>query len=281
MNTIKLPDGRNLGFAEYGRSNGSPVLFCHATPGSRLTISQKMSREAEALGVRLIAPDRPGYGLSDPKADRSFVEWPEDVSALMEKLCIDRLAILGYSMGSPYALACAHAMPERVSGVALVGGLAPNLFDSAVTAYFSPGSNALFTLGRDNPPQLLETLKILAPDGASLLAAMAAGLPEPDKALLAQAEISAAFLRDCDETLRQGQEAAATDFVLTAHDWGFDLGAIQTPVHIWNGLEDLNAPPAMAKYFEAKLPHNNIHLLSEEGHLCLLPHWKEILGNLA
>ncbi len=184
-------------------------------------------------------------------------------------------------MGSPYALAYAHTMPEKISGVALVGGLAPNLFDSAVTATFSPGSNALFTLARDNPPQLLETLKVLAPDGASLLAAMAAGLPEPDQALLAQAEISAAFLRDCDETLRQGQEAAATDFVLAAHDWGFDLGAIQAPVHIWNGLEDLNAPPAMAEYLAANLPNYKIRLLPSEGHLCLFAHWKEILGNVA
>lgn len=280
MKRITLPDGRNLGFAQYGRSNGIPVLYCHGMPGSRLTISDEMSRLAEELGVWLIAPDRPGYGLSDPKPGRSFVDWPEDVSALMNNLRIDRFGVLGHSMGAPYALACAHAMPETVSGICLVGGLAPNLFDPAVTAILAPGSNALLALARDNPPQLLETLKAVAPDGASLLAAMAAGLPEPDKALLAQAEISAIFLRDCDETLRQGQDAAATDFVLATRDWGFDLGKIQTPVHIRNGLEDLNVPPAMAEYLAARLPRNTLHLLPGEGHLCLFAHWEEILGKV-
>jgi len=64
---ITLPDGRNLAFAEYGRANGEPVLFCHPAPGSRLHVSEDMSRVADEMGIWLIVPDRPGYGLSDVK----------------------------------------------------------------------------------------------------------------------------------------------------------------------------------------------------------------------
>lgn len=279
--TIPLPDGRKLGFAEYGRPKGSPVLFCHGTPGSRLTITEEMSRLADAMDIWLIVPDRPGYGESDPKPNRRFIDWPEDVSVLLKKLKINRFRALGYSMGSPYALACAYMMPESVSGVSLVGGIAPNLFDPEVIATISPTSNALFTMARDNPSLLIETLKTLAPDGDSLLAAMAGGFPATDKVLLAQAQITSTFLRDSIETLRQGHDEAATDFVLTANSWGFDLKAIQAPTHIWNGMEDLNVPPAMARHLASNLPRNKIRLLPGEGHLCLFTHWEEILGDIS
>lgn len=275
-----LPDGCNISFAEYGRRDGSPVLFCHGTPGSHLTISEEMSRAAYALNVRLIVPDRPGYGLSSPKQNRRFIDWPEDVSVLLKKLGVDRFSVLGYSMGSPYALACAYAMPEIVSGVSLIGGVAPNLFDQDVSAAISPTSHALFTLARDNPSQLIETLKTLAPDGYSLLAAIAGGLPAPDKALLAQPQIASAFLCDCVETLRQGHDAAAADFILAANAWGFELKTIQAHVEIWCGLEDLNVPSAMAKYLASNLPHSKIRLLPDEGHLCLFEHWEEILKGI-
>lgn len=278
--TITLPDGRNLGFAEFGRKQGSPMLFCHGAPGSRLTLSEAMSRVADTLNIRLIVPDRPGYGQSDPRPDRRILDWPDEVSFLLNKLEIDRFRVLAYSMGAPYALACAHAMPERVDGVTLVGGLAPNLFDPAVSATLSPASNALFAMARDTPAQFIETLKTLAPDGQGLFAALAGGFPPADQALLAQAQIAATFLRDCVETLRQGHAAAASDFILAAQAWGFELAAIQAPVQIWNGLEDLNAPPAMALYLAANLPRHKIRLLPGEGHLCLFSRWEEILGGM-
>jgi hypothetical protein len=70
--------------------------------------------------------------------------------------------------------------------------------------------------------------------------------PAPDKALLAQPQIASAYRRDSVETLCQGHDAASTDFILAAKDWNFDLEEIRAPVHIWNGEEDINAPPAMA-----------------------------------
>ncbi len=60
---IELEDGRELAFAELGDSDGTPVLGFHGTPGSRsqMALLDEPAREA---GIRLIAPDRPGYGAS-------------------------------------------------------------------------------------------------------------------------------------------------------------------------------------------------------------------------
>ena len=61
--TIRLPDGRALGFAEYGDPNGAPLFFFHGLWASRLTYHPD-DQIARSLGVRLITVDRPGIGLS-------------------------------------------------------------------------------------------------------------------------------------------------------------------------------------------------------------------------
>lgn len=280
MTIIKLPDGRRLSYAEYGDQHGKLVLFCHGIPGSRLQMTKDMAQTAHAMGLRLVVPDRPGYGLSDPKPGRKLLDWPQDVSVLINALGAEQFWVVGFSLGAAYSLACTWAMPERVTGVSLVGGIAPNMFDPQVISAMSPTNNAIFALGRDNPACLHDTLQTLAPDADTLFAALLESFSAPDKALLAQLQIASAYRRDSVETLCQGHDAASTDFILAVKDWNFDLEEIHAPVHVWNGEEDLNAPPAMAEYMATRLPHSRIHLLPGEGHLCLFSHWEEILGEI-
>lgn len=109
---VLLPDGRRLGYAEYGDSGGSPVFFLHGQPGSRLGRHHDESI-ATGLGARIVAVDRPGYGLSDYQSGRRLVDWPADVVALAEALNLGRFAVASVSNGGPYALACAALVPER------------------------------------------------------------------------------------------------------------------------------------------------------------------------
>ena len=61
---MRLADGRRIGYAEYGDPQGASVLAIHGTPGSRFmfALTDKAARER---GLRIFAPERPGYGLSD------------------------------------------------------------------------------------------------------------------------------------------------------------------------------------------------------------------------
>ena len=63
---LRLADGRQLAWAEWGDPRGSPVVFLHPSPGSRM-LCPDVHATARA-GVRLITVDRPGYGGSDPVA---------------------------------------------------------------------------------------------------------------------------------------------------------------------------------------------------------------------
>jgi pimeloyl-ACP methyl ester carboxylesterase len=69
--TLRLRDGRLLGYARYGDPNGTPVFYFHGFPGSRLE-ARLADAVASRNGVRVIALDRPGSGLSDFKPARTI-----------------------------------------------------------------------------------------------------------------------------------------------------------------------------------------------------------------
>src|SRR2546428_4321390 len=101
--TITLLDGRTLGYALYGPSNGRPVLYFHGTPSSRLEllILNRYGIDAELLlqqaKLRCIAIDRPGMGLSDYNDKASFLLFSDDVKQLLHSLQIKNCSLLCWS----------------------------------------------------------------------------------------------------------------------------------------------------------------------------------------
>ena len=61
-----------------------------------------------------MAPNRAGYGLSDPLKDRSIDDLVSDLELLTEHLGIHRFHLLGYSLGGFLALHCASRLGDRV-----------------------------------------------------------------------------------------------------------------------------------------------------------------------
>lgn len=122
----ELRDGRLLAWCEYGRPDGIPVFYFHGIPGSR--IDNRVTADAiTAAGLRLIAPDRPGFGRSSlGSGRRSYSEWVDDIESLAELLGIERFAVVAYSAGGPYALAAGVAFSDRITHLAIVSGVAPS-----------------------------------------------------------------------------------------------------------------------------------------------------------
>src|ERR671933_2362887 len=110
--TIGLRDGRNLAYAEWGDPGGLPVLGCHGSPSSRLERHVEDPADYRRWGIRLVVPDRPGFGRSDSQPGRRVVDWPADVAVLLDALGVDRFAVLSLSGGAAYALACAAEFGE-------------------------------------------------------------------------------------------------------------------------------------------------------------------------
>ena len=109
----------SLAWSAYGDPLGAPVLYFHGTPGSRME-ARMLAPEARRNGLRVLAVDRPGLGYSDPDPEHTIVGWPRLVADFADQFGLDRFGLVGWSGGGPYALACVAALPERVTGVALL-----------------------------------------------------------------------------------------------------------------------------------------------------------------
>ena len=122
---VRLPDGRHVAIASHGDPQGRPLFLFHGTPGSRLGLHY-VDGPAKRRGVRVVCPDRPGVGRSDPHPERTIPFYAADVGALADALGFERFAVLGYSGGAPYALACGARLPERISAVGTTAGAGPH-----------------------------------------------------------------------------------------------------------------------------------------------------------
>ena len=149
---IKLKDGRNLGFAEIGDSDGIPLIHFHGFPASRLE-ARLLSEMIIGMKIRFISVDRPGMGLSDFKKKRQLLDWPSDVVELADQLSIDKFAVEGVSGGAPYSIACAYKIPERLTACGIICGLGPltteikNLISiSPLTVFIARRMNWIFKL---------------------------------------------------------------------------------------------------------------------------------------
>lgn len=268
---LTLPDGRRLGYVELGPARGASIFYCHGFPASRL--EARLVEAASLRGsVRIIAADRPGYGLSDFRPGRRIADWPADVKALADTLGLGRFAVLGVSGGAPYAVACAALLPDRISAAGIVGGLGTldrdeelaqfNAFArfSIVLARHAPALSRLFNralapLLRDNPHW---TLKLLASE-----------LPPPDREVLSDSSVFAAIADSLREAFRQGGRGVALDLILYARPWDIAPESIRVPFHVWHAEQDTTVPVTMGKRLAATIPGCRARYYADEGHFSL------------
>jgi pimeloyl-ACP methyl ester carboxylesterase len=280
---LTLQNGRRLAYAEYGDLQGKPLFFFHGMPGSRLE-GELAATSAKKLGVRVIATDRPGYGLSDFQPRRTFLDWPPDVVALADALAIDRFAVAGVSGGGPYVAACALKIPERLTAAGIIAGV--SRFDVPdATVGMSRQNRFLFGLARRIPWLARPPMALMGFAARHFtdrfMSTMVRSLPAPDQAALADPQMQAIFKKDSVEAFRSGSRGAAWELVMYARPWGFRLEEITMPVYLWQGELDKNVPPSMGRYQAHAIPNCRATFYPGEGHISLVVnHVEEIHGAL-
>lgn len=280
---LRLPDGRRLGYAEFGDPNGVPCFFFHGIPGSRLEAAFT-DELAARHGIRVIGIDRPGMGLSDFVLGRRFLDWPPNVTALADALGIERFAVAGVSGGAAYVAACALAIPERLSAAAIVSGMGPQDTPGAKHD-MRPSRRLLLAVGRRTPRLMAAIIapftRRAARDPQRYLDEMAPVMAEADRAVLALPKVRETFLTNYTESFRQGGAGMALDVALYTHPWGFRLQDITADVHIWHGADDRNVPVAFGRGLASAIPHCQARFYPNEGHLMAITRMPEILEALA
>lgn len=279
--SITLRDGRRLSYADYGDPEGRPIFFFHGFPGSRYD-GEHAGQVAAGMGIRLVAPDRPGMGGSDYQPHRRLLDRPADVEQLAGALGFTTFGVLGYSGGGPYALACAYRIPHRLTSAGVLSGVSPVTEPGAMDGM--NGSNVLiFRLSRRLPWLLALIYRLNSrADSVKLMEAAAKRMPAPDQAVMRDRAVLEAMARDYKEAFRSGPSGVVHEGGLYARDWGFRLADVSIPVWLWHGEKDTNAPPQMGRYQANMIPTCHATFYPDEGHISIMSHHiGDVLGTLA
>lgn len=276
--TIKLKDGRTLGYAEFGDPKGKPVFFLHGWPGCRFH-ALNIDEAAKEARVRVISPDRPGYGLSDFQPNRILLDYPSDIMELANQLKIKKFAVLGVSGGGPYAAVCAYKIPHRLTKVGIVVGLAPTYIKGILKGMASASK-----IGWANYQKIPFTRYISCLFGLLQARYFTFLLPigffaNQDQALISSRRKEIMLLTR-RSAFAQGLKGPELDLRLCTNDWRFDLKKIKTKVYLWYGEADKNVSLAMARYYKQQIANSDLTVYPNEGHLCQITHAEEILRKL-
>ena len=275
---ITLADGRRLCWHEFGDPAGSPVLYTAGTPVSGLG-GATYDEAARAAGLRWVSPDKPGYGGSDYQRQRSVSGWASDLAALAAHLGLAQFALAGESGGTPFTLTAAHRFADRVSMVALIASGGP--IGPAERAGQKARNRVLGWLARNAPA--LNTVQIAAMRRELATPARRERNLRRDMATTPEAAHAALRIEyeAVADALRPGIRATVQELALIKRPWAFPLSEVKTPVHLWHGALDRNAPIAFARRLTRELPDATLHVGDSSGHDVGADHSGEIMSVLA
>ena len=275
--TISLRDGRRLGYAIYGDPQGRPILYFHGIPTSRME-ARFFEPAALRAGCRLIAIDRPGYGLSDFQCGRCIVDWVSDIQEFVSSdqlpvdLNLDQFSIACFSSGAAYALLCAKSLPPtQVKSVGIVDGIAPLDKICGCGGY----SQVAFQLAANHPRVARTAFDVSTRQMQR----------RPDRVLRRTSH----FFSPCDESVffdpchsqilidsylecvRCGPDGVLHDMSLLAQPWGFCVEDVDRPVSLWYGACDETTPVAsMGNYLNRAIRNSTLTIYPNQGHLTML-----------
>ncbi|KAF6795047.1 alpha beta hydrolase fold protein [Colletotrichum sojae] len=288
---LTLPDGRKLGYSQYGLATGKPIFYCHGLPGSRVEAGH-LHEAALETGARIIATDRPGMGLSTFQPGRTVLDHPKDLEHLATHLKINKYGVMGVSGGGPFALACAKAMPrENLRAVAVVCGIGPPDIGMSGAGWFHWVG---FTYGWRYTPRFAGSFfhwqgQFNLPDEKRLELRLKeaeknkATYPKQELGVWTDRDIVARMVMASRQFYRQGIDGVTHDGHLTGTEFGFNVEDIRTdlPVRLWYGKQDTFVPPNHGVQIAKRLGDHGHLRLEDDTHASIFFGWrKEILADL-
>jgi pimeloyl-ACP methyl ester carboxylesterase len=262
-----------------------PLITHHGTPGAGVPY-EPFVRDAEARGLEFVAYSRPGYADAPRHEGRSVADCAADVAALLDELGAERCYTLGWSGGGPHALACAALLGDRVIKAAVVAGVAP--FDAdGLDWKAGMGEENLqeFAAMEAGPEQLRAFLEQARPSLTAITAEQIEAslgdlIGDADRRVIA-GDFAAWLAESFRTALANSSDGWFDDDIAISKHWGFDLGAIEVPVTIWQGEDDRMVPLAHGQWLAEHVRGARAEFRPGEGHLSItVARYGEILDDL-
>lgn len=277
--SFTLADGRTLGYHLYGAPDGVPVFYIHGVADTGVTLEGKEDHMAKDMGIRWIAPDRPGVGKSTSQPGRSVLGYPDDIRQLVHHLGLKQYYMFGVSGGSAYTLACAKMLPrEQLRGVGVCAGVAPW---HAGRRGQSLKIMAQMYVMKYWPTRLLQSTRDIYvplardPDPTPMANHFRRDLLPYMDAAEADAYMETDPMQSAVRVFRQyyaqGIDAHVHDMHILTRPWGFRIEDVgYEGVKLWYGGADVNTPPRMGLHLARRLPRSIYKEYAGETHSSLL-----------
>jgi len=240
--------------------SGPAILLIHGIGDNSTTWSTVQSKLAQRFTV--IAPDLLGHGKSDkPRADYSVAAYANGMRDLLSVLDIDKVTVVGHSLGGGVAMQFAYQFPQLVERLILVGagGVTKDVNIALRVASLPMGSEALAFL---RLPLVLPAMQVVGRVAGTLFGSTGLGRDIPDVlrilADLPEPTASSAFAR----TLR-----AVVDWrgqVVTMLDRCYLTQSV--PVQLIWGSADSVIPVSHARMAHAAMPGSQLEIFEGSGH---------------
>jgi pimeloyl-ACP methyl ester carboxylesterase len=261
---VRSADGRTLHAYDTARTDADPhrvtVVWHHGTPNIGLP-PEPLFPASDALGIRWVSYDRPGYGASDLLPGRDIASAAADVAAVADALGVGQFAVMGHSSGAAHALACAALLPGRVTAAVCVSSLAP--FDAVGLDWFAG----------------------MGPVGQATLRAAAAGRVAKERYEASAADAQPDFLpadwaalegewswfgKVVGPAMRAGPAALIDDDLANVAPWGFEPAEVGAPTLLLHGDGDLVAPATHAAWLASRIRSAELRIKPGDGHVSVL-----------
>lgn len=254
---VQLGDGRSVRVHDSGGGGAATLLWHHGSPQTGALLDPLLAA-ARARGIRLLSYARPSYGGSSPHRGRDVSSAGSDVAQVVDALGIERFAVMGASGGGPHALACPAALPDRVTGVVCLAGLAPytESFDWW-TGIVAPGGLRAAAEGRTARERFAETDDF---DENCFVAADWGALADEWQSLG----------EDASRAGTEGTEGLIDDDLAFVAEWGFDVAQLDTPVLLVHGSLDRVNPPAHSQWLLQHCRSSELWVRPLDGHVSVL-----------
>jgi pimeloyl-ACP methyl ester carboxylesterase len=240
--------------------SGPVILLIHGIGDNSTTWSTVQSKLAQRFTV--IAPDLLGHGQSDkPRADYSVAAYANGMRDLLSVLDVERVTVVGHSLGGGVAMQFAYQFPQLVDRLILVGagGVTKDVNIALRIASMPMGTEALAVL---RLPLVLPALQVVGRVGGAVFGSTGLGRDLPDVlrilADLPEPTASSAFAR----TLR-----AVVDWrgqVVTMLDRCYLTESV--PVQLIWGSQDSVIPVSHAHMAHSAMPGSVLEVFDGSGH---------------
>ena len=224
---------------------GAPLVLLHGFPHDRSLWAPQLA--AAPPGVRVLAPDLPGFGESASLADASFDAWADGLAGLLDALRMERAIVGGLSMGGYLAFAFWRRHPERVRALVLVDT--------------RPGADSDESRANRRALQGLARAEGAAAVADRMITGMV-GRTTRERRPVVVATVNAMMRRVSIPAITD-----ALDAMMEREDSTPTLGTIRVPTLVMCGEEDVLTPVSESRAMHAAIVGSSLALIPGAGHV--------------